>query len=256
MCFDPDSRPPFPPIAGAAVDGRRVELTSADGTRFAAFQADASSPSGAGMIVLPDVRGLFPYYEELALRFAEADIDALAIDYFGRSAGAGPRGAGFEHMPHVERTSWAGLRADVATAAAHLRATRGVRALFSVGFCFGGRLSFLLGTRPEIGLDGVIGFYGWPVGGTRNDMPAPVDEASAFVAPVLGIFGGADPGIPVEDLDRFERSLAGAGVEHRIVSYAGAPHSFFDRKQEEFAEDSARAWHEMLAFVAAHAPRD
>jgi carboxymethylenebutenolidase len=255
MCFDADSRPPRPPISGAAVDGRRLVLTSDDGTSFSAYQADASSPSGAGMIVLPDVRGLFPYYEELALRFAEADVDALAIDYFGRTAGPTERGGGFAHMPHVEQTTWAGLRADVATAAAHLRATRAVKALFSVGFCFGGRLSFLVATRPELAMAGVIGFYGWPVGRTRNDMPAPADEAARFAAPVLGIFGGADQNIPAEDVERFEQALVAAGVEHRVVSYGGAPHSFFDRKQEEHAEDSARAWHEMLTFIARHQTR-
>ena len=53
------------------------------------------------MLVLPDVRGLFRYYEELALRFAEAGIEALAIDYFGRTAGLGARTAEFDYMPHV-----------------------------------------------------------------------------------------------------------------------------------------------------------
>ncbi len=55
-------------------------------------------------MVLPDVRGLHPFYEELALRFAEAGVDAIAIDYFGRTAGVGKRGADFEYMPHVGQT--------------------------------------------------------------------------------------------------------------------------------------------------------
>ena len=81
MCFASDALPPIAPISGAAIDNRSLELTAADGNRLAAFRAFAAVPSEAGMIVLPDVRGLFGYYEELALRFAEIDIDAISIDY-------------------------------------------------------------------------------------------------------------------------------------------------------------------------------
>src|SRR5258706_2585314 len=101
MCFDLDSRPPIEPIAGGALDAVPITLTAEDGTPFRAFAALPASATGAGILVLPDVRGLHPFYEELALRFAEHGVAAVAIDYFGRTAGVGPRGADFEHMPHV-----------------------------------------------------------------------------------------------------------------------------------------------------------
>ncbi len=88
MCFDLDSRPPIAPIAGGAMDHEDLVLTAADGNQLSAFRARANAPTGAGIVILPDVRGLHPYYEELALRFAEAGVDAVAIDYFGRTAGA------------------------------------------------------------------------------------------------------------------------------------------------------------------------
>ena len=91
MCHDLDSRPPIAPIAGGALDSMPLILAAADRNRFAAFRARATEPSGAGVVILPDVRGLHPFYEELALRFAEHGIDALAIDWYGRSAGAEPR---------------------------------------------------------------------------------------------------------------------------------------------------------------------
>ena len=97
MCFDLDSRPPITPIAGGAMDHEHLTLTCADGNQLAAFRARASAPTGAGILILPDVRGLHPYYEELALRFAEAGVDAVAIDYFGRTAGVEPRDADFEY---------------------------------------------------------------------------------------------------------------------------------------------------------------
>jgi carboxymethylenebutenolidase len=254
MCLDHDSRPPIAPIAGASVDGREVVLTASDGNRFAAYTADATSPSGAGIVILPDVRGLHPYYSDLALRFAEAGVDAIAIDYFGRTAGIGPRGDDFEYMPHVQETTWAGIRADAIAAATSLREGRSIRALFTVGFCFGGRMSFDMATVPEVEADGVIGFYGIPVGSGRNDAPAPADVAWQMRCRVLGLFGGADSAIPPESIAAFEKALSAAGVEHRLVAYPGAPHSFFDRKQAEFADASAAAWQEILDFIRTNTP--
>jgi carboxymethylenebutenolidase len=252
MCFDHDAEPPIPPIAGAAVDGRSLELTAADGNRFMAFLASAEQSGGAGMIVLPDVRGLHHYYTELALRFAEAGIDAIAIDYFGRTAPDNDRGEGFEYMPHVSQLTWDGMRADVLAAAAKLRAERPVRSLFDIGFCMGGRLAFALGTVPELDLAGAVGFYGWPGGEHRSGSPSPTEHASEIRSAVLGIFGGADKGISVEVVSTFETALAAAGVDHRIVTYPDAPHSFFDRNQAEFADASTAAWGEVLSFIKAH----
>ncbi len=250
MCFDHDSRPPIAPIAGGALDHDSLVLTAADGNRLAAFRARAARPTGAGIVVLPDVRGLHPYYEELALRFAEAGVDAIAIDYFGRTAGADRRGADFEYMPHVQQTRIEGLRADVAAAAAALRADDRVSALFAIGFCFGGRLAFLVPTFG-LGAAGAIGFYGWPTG-SRPTAPAPADLAAEIRAPILGIFGGADDGIGPEVVGAFESALTAAGVAHELVTYPGAPHSFFDRKAVDFAEASADAWSRTLGFIRAN----
>jgi len=249
MCFDADSQPPIEPIAGASIEHRHLVLEAADGNRLAAFEAVAARPSGVGMLVLPDVRGLFGYYEELALRFAEVGVSALAIDYYGRTAGASRRDASFEFAAHVPQSTWAGLQADVSAATAHLRSGLGAGRIYSVGFCYGGRLSLLLASLGELKLAGVIGFYGWPVGSFRNDMPAPADVAGSFRAPVLAIFGGADAGISAADVATFEAALGATAVPHRIVTYEGAPHSFFDRKQAEFAAASTRAWAEVRAFI-------
>ena len=258
MCFDLDSRPPIAPIAGGALDSARLVLTADDGNRFAAFRARAAEPSGAEILILPDVRGLHPYYEELALRFAEHGIDAIAIDYFGRTAGAEPREDDFDFMPHVGQTSWDDLRADIRAAAAHLRSAEGGvgrsaeagagRSVFTIGFCFGGRLAFLTATMG-LGIAGAIGFYGWPTGPSRNGTPAPSDLASTMTGGILAIFGGADQGISASIVDEFETALAAADVDHRVVTYPGAPHSFFDRKATDFAEASTAAWDETRAFV-------
>jgi carboxymethylenebutenolidase len=250
MCFEPDARPPFPPIHGGAVDARDLTLTGADGTPFAAYAARAASPSGAGIVVVPDVRGLHPYYDELARRFAEAGVDAVAIDYYGRTAGAQKRGEGFEYEPHVKQLEIADVNGDVAAAVNWLRTPEGGEPdrIFTVGFCLGGRIS-LLQAASGLGLAGVIGLYPWPTGPHRSGLPAPADEAPRFGCRVLAIYGGADQGIPDEARDAFDRALDVASVDHRSVVYDGAPHSFFDRKAVDWADASDAAWREMLAFM-------
>src|SRR3954469_8642455 len=142
MCFDTDSEPPIPRIAGAAIAHEELTLTAADGNRFAAFVATPDAETRTGIVILPDVRGLYHFYEELALRFAERGHAALALDYFGRTAGAAKRGDDFEYMPHVDQTTDDGVQADTRAAVEKLRAL-GAASVFTVGFCFGGRASWV-----------------------------------------------------------------------------------------------------------------
>jgi carboxymethylenebutenolidase len=249
VCFELDSLPPIPVVSGAAVSHDDLVLDARDGNRFAAFLASPDEPSGIGVVILPDVRGLYRFYEELALRFAERGFTAIAVDYFGRTAGVEKRGDDFDYSPHVEATSPEGIQADVRAAVDHLRSL-GVRSVFTVGFCMGGRQSWLAAAGGH-GLDGAIGFYGRP--GERDGAPGPEQLASQMDAPVLALQAGADANITPEDNEAFDRALADAGVEHELVVYDGAPHSFFDRRHEEFAVASDDAWNRVLAFLERHA---
>src|SRR5579875_607061 len=259
MCFDVDSQPPVQPLFGSDAQGADITLTSADGTTFAAYaaRADSSTANGAGIVILPDVRGLYQFYKDLAMRFAEAGVAAVAIDYFARTAGLTARDDDFEFMPHVQQTKWENIAADAASAVAYLRAQTGANgqapsSIFTVGFCFGGSVSFNQAAQ-KLGLAGVIGFYGRPVTHPlMSGSPAPIDMVGHYECPVLGLFGGADQGIPVEQVHQFDEALTKANVPHEIVIYPGAPHSFFDRKQAEFAKESADAWDRMLAFIKAN----
>ncbi|HZT92282.1 MAG TPA: dienelactone hydrolase family protein [Gaiellaceae bacterium] len=248
MCFDLDSAPPVAVVSGAAVSHDHLTLASADGADFAAFLAAPDDAPKAGIVIFPDVRGLYRFYEELALRFAERGYAAIAFDYFGRTAGVAERGDDFEYMPHVEQTTDANVQADAAAAIARLREA-GAERIFSVGFCFGGRASWVAAASGH-GLAGAVGFYGSP---TRDrGGPSVLARVHEIECPILALQAGADQNITAEDNAAFDRALDEAGVEHEVVTYDGAPHSFFDRKQEEFAEASDDAWRRVLAFVDRH----
>ena len=245
MCYGDDARPPLPPISGAAADQGDLKLTSSDGTRFMAYFARASKPSGAGMIVLPDVRGLHHFFKELAQRFAEVGIDSVAIDYFARTAENDDRSDSFEYMPHVQQTTPEGVAADVAAAMVYLKSKDGgaVKSLFTVGFCFGGSNSWNQSAEhPD--LKGCIGFYGRP---SRTEP-----NLSRMKAPVLILIAGADQATTPEQNKEFLAALKKAGVEHDAHIYEGAPHSFFDRSFAQWKDACDDAWRRMLDFVKKH----
>ena len=254
MCFDHDSTPPDLPAdlvvrrlsGGAAAE--QLDLTSADGTPFSVALAPSAEPKGPAVVILPDIRGLYRFYAQLAERFAEAGHHAVAIDYFGRTAGTGERENEWDYFPHVQQKTPEQIQADVTAAIELLRERTGVEQVVAVGFCFGGTQAFFAATNADLDLDAVVGFYGG-LDGERFGMPSARDTIADAVRPVLALFGGADDHIPESDREIFAASLERSGVEHEVVVYPGAPHSFFDRKQEEFAEASQDAWRRTLGFL-------
>ena len=190
------------------------------------------------------MRGLFRFYEQLAERFAAAGHPAIAIDYFGRTAGLGPRDEDFEWMPHVKQTTPESVALDVAARAARRSAPS---AAVTVGFCFGGAQSFMSATFGHAGLAGAVGFYGSLVtaaparghalvAGPRADARSRCSACSA--APTR-------TSRPIRSRPSTPRSP----VEHEIHTYPGAPHSFFDRRQEDFKDESDDAWRRILGFI-------
>jgi carboxymethylenebutenolidase len=247
VCFELDSSPPVAPISGAAVAHEDLVLEASDGNRFAAFAAAPDAAADTGVVVLPDVRGLYRFYEELVLRFAERGVAAVAFDYFGRTAGVAKRENDWDYMAEVQRTKPETIQLDVAAGVSLLRG-RGAARIFTVGFCFGGRNSWLA-TAAGHGLAGAVGFYGSLL--DRDSWAGPISRAAELQGPILALQAGDDQNITAEQNAAFDEALTAAGVQHEIVTYEGAPHSFFDRKQEEFADASEDAWNRVLAFVGA-----
>ncbi len=258
MCHSDESSAPAAPGATTAGVHGEITLEAADGNRFAAYaaragsrQASADSVANAdrprpGMVILPDVRGLFSFYRDLAVRFAEIGIDAVAIDYFGRTAGIGDRSEAFEYRPHVAQTTPEGIAADVAAAIGYLRSPAGGSAtsVFTVGFCFGGGHSWRQ-SADQPGLSGAIGFYGRPA--------TAADAIDRLRAPLLMLLGGADQNLPAVDAEALAAAAEQRGVDAQVIVYPGAPHSFFDRTYAEHADACDDAWTRIRAFVDRYA---
>lgn len=253
MCYDDNARPPLPPGESGEAHGEDVVLTAADGNRFMAYTAVPGKTAGAHVLIYPDVRGLHQFYKELALRFAEVGIAAIAMDYFGRTAGLTSRDEPFDFWPHVQQIRLPQVLADARASLDHLSSvTGGKQPSFTVGFCFGGSTSFYTGTEESMGLAGIVGFYAGLSRKMSEEKGTVLEAAEQEKFPALGLFGGSDQGIPVEQVHELDQNLDKSGVEHEIVIYPEAPHSFFDRRSADFADASTDAWKRVLSFIGAH----
>jgi len=240
MCYGDEARPPEHGRGGAVASEADLVLTAADGNRLSARLARPESPNGVGIVILPDVRGLHAFYCALARLFAEAGIEAIALDYFGRTAGLTEgRANDFDFMSEVQKLNFDKVAEDAAAAVAHLHGLGTVERVFTVGFCMGGAMSWRQSADQD-GLAGAIGFYGVP-SRTRDTIPR-------MKAPLLMLLAGADM-TPREEFEKFESELSAAGVEARAVTYDGAPHSFFDRAYEQWADACADSWQQMFEFM-------
>lgn len=240
MCHDTDALPPAPPDHGAVAAHESITLTAPDGNVFAAFEAVPDRPTGAGVVILPDVRGLHPYYLALADRFAEAGLRAVAMDYFGRTDGAAQRDDSFDRKPAVAAVTPEHVRADAGACVDRLRASGAVDKIITVGFCFGGGHSWRL-AGTDLDVDGCVGFYG------RASL---LDEVADRVrTPILMLLGGADHTPPEVFLGLRDRVRA-AGAPAEAIVYPGAPHSFFDRSCADHREACTDAWQRVLDFAS------
>jgi carboxymethylenebutenolidase len=192
---------------------------------------------------MPDVRGLHAYYRELTVRLAETGTEALAIDYFGRTAGSRDEGAdrseGFDAMSHVKQLTPEGVALDVQAGAEHLRGL-GADRVFTLGFCLGGGYSWRQSADTP-GLAGCVGFYG------RAALSLPV--VGRMTAPLLMLVAGADAHIPVEDPKQVADQ---APVETLFHVFDGMPHSFFDRTATEHIAACDTAWGLIGDFLDGH----
>jgi carboxymethylenebutenolidase len=215
---------------------RATSCQSGNTSRLAGSSRQNRAPNGRKIVLLPDVRGVHAFYRDLTRRFAEAGFETVAVDYYGRTAGLGARDDAFDwesRLPHVQPD-------DVAKDVAAARDFLGDGPVFTVGFCFGAGQSWRL-SAADLGLAGVIGFYGLP--------KLVEDVVDDLEAPMLLLLAGEDVATSRAEFAAFTDSLDATGVAYEQHVYADAPHSFFDRSYAEWGEACDDAWRRILAFT-------
>ena len=229
-------------------------LTAGDGNVLAATLALSTSPTAnCAVALLPDVRGLHPYYEALADALAESGVHALAIDLYGRTAGAEHRDESFEWQEHRAAATDAGVREDV-------RAARGGRrdAARQPCSCWAsasadGRRSCRERRRASPASWGSTGGRRATSRAGRRQCArrARVGSSRRFspstAAPTNRISDG--------EIRAFYDALHAAHVLEETVVYDGAPHGFFDRAMAEHTDACDDAWHRVLRFMGVPASR-
>lgn len=229
MCTAPGDDVGMP--APAAVREEERIVRAGDGADLREFLAlPATGFRRGAVLIIHDIWGYTDFYKDLARRITQHGHAAALVDFFGRQGdlpqsmrapertGTKPE-AMARAMERAQQLSDERFLADAQTAVDDLLA-RGASKVAGWGFCMGGRLAYVASARVS-GLAGVVAYYGHlraPAG-----RLTPLRLAGDIKIPVLGIFGGADPGIPAEQIAAFRDALKS---NKEIVVYPGAPHGF------------------------------
>jgi carboxymethylenebutenolidase len=204
--------------------------------------------------VIQEAFGVNEHIEDVARRLAGSGYRGVAPALFHRAGGGvAPYDDFSKVMPLYEGVTDDGVLMDVDATIEHLHeAGFADESIGIVGFCWGGRVTFLVAARRAIGAG--VGFYG---GGITEASPvAPTalgDEAPTLQTPWLGLFGDQDPMISVEGVEKLRAALREAQVDTEIVRYPDAGHGFHCDARESYHEASARdGWERTLAWFDAH----
>jgi carboxymethylenebutenolidase len=237
------------------ITARDLQL-AVGGTMIPAYEARPEKPGRYPIVVaISGFTGLSEHHKDVVRRFAHAGYYAIAPELYHREGGM--QGKTFPEMGKiaggVTRKQYLG---DIAAAADHAKQQAWARAdrIGVTGFCGGGALTLHFSAEYP-GVTAAVPWYGH-VKRTYSDAPGvnAFSLAARIKAPVLGLYGAADPGIPNDDVKRFEAELRKTNPSVEFVLYEGAPHAFFsdDRPQVYKKEASEDAWKRCLAFFDRH----
>ena len=236
-----------------ATETGTLTLETADGP-MAAYEAVPDDPVRGAVIVIQEAFGVNDHIEDVTRRFAAEGYHAVAPALFHRAGGGTAPYDDFEAvLPFFEGLSDEGILADVDATLAHMHVSGfGDARIGIVGFCFGGRVTFLAAARRPLGA--AVGFYGGGIVTQRSpQFPALLGEAATLAVPWLGLFGDRDESIPVEDVEQIREALAAAPVDAEVVRYADAEHGFHcDQRPSHNAAASDDAWRRTLDWFTAH----
>jgi carboxymethylenebutenolidase len=232
-----------PPVG--LIQEQRVAYASVDGTEVHGFLAEPADATGdePGVIVIHEWWGLNDNIEKMTRKLAAQGYQALAVDLYRGMVASEPGRARELMEATFERTDQ--LESNLRQATSYLREERAAPRIGVIGWCFGGGWSLRTGLMLGDGLDAVVVYYG--------RLVTDPDRLKTLEAPLLGIFGEQDQGIPVETVRDFEAELRALDKTHRIEIYPGAGHAFANPSGTRFEPEAAEAaWDLTLTFLGKH----
>jgi carboxymethylenebutenolidase len=236
--------------AGAPIPDVRVEDVAipVEGGTMPGLVALPERVPAPGILIINDVFGRSPFYDQLARRLAQAGFVAATPEYFFRE-GSLPeptREAAMARAKQLDRGRWG---RDMSAAIDWLRARRDVSTVGTIGFCMGGTQALLLAARRS-DLAATVSYYGFPAD-ARTDA-SPIDVAPKMHGPILGHWGDQDEGAGMDNVEKLRAALEAAGVDHEFHIYPGLGHGFLkasleDAKTAEY-EQACTSWRRTLEF--------
>ena len=232
-----------------------ITVQAPDGVALKAYRAQ---PAGKGpfptVLVVQEIFGVHEYIRDVCRRLARQGYQAIAPNLFQRQGDP----AGIDSVADilakvVSKVPDAQVLADLDATAAWAAANGGDPARLGItGFCWGGRITWLYAAHnPK--LKAGVAWYGRLTGVASAMTPQhPIDVVDKISAPVLGLYGAKDQGIPVSDVDDMKADLAKAGKRAEFVVYPDAGHAFHaDYRPSYRAADAADGWGRLLAWFKA-----
>jgi carboxymethylenebutenolidase len=239
---------------GEGLHAGEVRIPVADGQLPAYRAMPATGGPFPTVLVVQEIFGVHEHIKDICRRFAKNGYLAIAPELFVRQGDMSKVTSIDEARAVAGKVSDQQVLADLDAAVGWAKANRGDTSKLGItGFCYGGRIVWLYAAHSRE-LKAGVAWYGGLAGATSPLRPRhPLELAGELKAPVLGLYGSADQGIPVADVERMREALKGAGKASDIVLYDGAPHGFHaDYRPSYRAEPAKDGWQRCLAWFKQH----
>jgi carboxymethylenebutenolidase len=232
-----------------------VNIPTGDGTIPAYRAMPSKGRSFPVVLVVQEIFGVHEHIKDVCRRFARLGYLAIAPELYARQGDVAKLSEIDEIRKVVSRVPDAQVMADLDAAVAWVKASGDgdIERLGITGFCWGGRIVWLYAAHSRQ-LKACVAWYGRLVGSPSELQPKhPVDVAGSLNAPVLGLYGGNDQGIPLDTVERMQASLKAANSPSHIVVYPDTPHAFFADYRPSYRKQQAEdGWNRLREWFKQH----
>ena len=237
------------------LDAGEVKIPTADGEIPAYRAMPTAKGPHAVVLVVQEIFGVHEHIKDVCRRFAKQGYCAIAPELYARQGDVSKYTDYRDIMSNVvSKVPDAQVMSDLDATARWAGGHGGdAKRVAVTGFCWGGRIVWLYAAHSN-DLKAGVAWYG-RIDGTRNELQPkyPIDVAANLKAPVLGLYGGKDDGIPMTDVEKMQAALAAAKSPSKIVVFPDAPHGFNADYRPSYRPETAKeAWQQCLAWFKSH----